>query len=141
MKDELSYYANVLIYKYKNVLNDIKKLVNEDVFSKNKNIDQVEDKNNQLYRYEIIHLDEKNDGDLLKEKYGIDIYPSIFNEKDALVITNREEALSYMKSMLDVRILKYKLKEEEVEKEKNERRKERKEKLYKELPTVLKGKR
>ena len=42
--------------------------------------------------------------------------------------------------MLDVRILKYKLKEEEVEKEKNERRKERKEKLYKELPTVLKGK-
>ena len=46
-----------------------------------------------------------------------------------------------MKSMLDVRILKYKLNEEEVEKEKNERRKERKEKLYKELPTVLKGKR
>lgn len=110
MKDELSYYANDLIYKYKNVLNDIKKLVNEDVFSKNKNIDQVEDKNNQLYRYEIIHLDEKNDGDLLKEKYDIDIYPSIFKEKDALVITNREEALSYMKSMLDVRILKYKLK-------------------------------
>lgn len=93
MKDELSYYANDLIYKYKNVLNDINKLVNEDVFSKNKNIDQVEDKNNQLYRYDIIHLDEKYDGDLLKEKYGIDIYSSIFNEKDALVITNREEAL------------------------------------------------
>lgn len=33
--------------------------------------------------------------------------------------------------MLDVRILKYKLNEEEVEKEKNERRKERKEKLDK----------
>lgn len=111
LKDELSYYANDLIYKYKNVLNDINKLVDEDVFSKNKNINQVEDKNNQLYRDEIIHLDEKNDGDLLKEQYGIDIYPSIFNEKDAFVITNREEALSYMRSMLDVRILKYKLKE------------------------------
>ena len=141
LKDELSYYANVLIYKYKNVLNDINKLVDEDVFSKNKNIDQVEDKNNQLYRDEIIHFDEKNDGDLLKEQYGINIYPSIFNEKDVLVITNREEALSYMKSMLDVRILKYKLKEEKLEKEKNERKKERKEKLDKELPAVLKGKR
>lgn len=138
LKDELSYYANNLIYKYENVLNDIKKLVDEDVFANNKNIEQVKAKNNQLYQNKIIHIDEKNEGDLLKKKYGIDIYSIIFNEKEDWVITNREEALSYMKNMLDTRILKYWLKKEEVEKEENERRKERKEKRDKKLQPVLK---
>ena len=138
LKDELSYYANNLIYKYENVLNDIKKLVDEDVFANNKNIEQVKAKNNQLYQNKIIHIDEKNEGDLLKKKYGIDIYSIIFNEKEDWVITNREEALLYMKNMLDTRILKYWLKKEEVEKEENERRKERKEKRDKKLQPVLK---
>lgn len=138
LKDELSYYANNLINNYKFVLYDINKLVNEDVFANNKNIEQVRAKNNQLYKDKIIHIDEKNEGDLLKRKYGIDIYSSIFNEREDWVITNREEALSYMKNMLDTRILKYWLKKEEVEKEENERRKERKEKRDKKLQPVLK---